>query len=80
MNDMSEAGSLTDLVKEYQRRTGEDSLLVAVHDDEQQVQGIHAIGYDPAVGLLVDGKPPSRLWALMLEGFTPLQLPPQTLH
>lgn len=77
---MNDASSLTALVREYQRKTGEETLTVLLHNDEQDVTGIHDIGYEPLIGLLVDGKPPTSLWFHMLEGFIPLQQPPQVLH
>lgn len=77
---MCVASALTDKVREHQRRTGEESLLVLLHDEDEKVRGIHEIGYHPMVGLLVDGKPPSDLWYHLLEGFQSLQQPPAVLH
>lgn len=77
---MSDATALTEKVQDFQRRTGEENLLVLFHDEEQKVGGIHQVGFDPMVGLLVDGKPPTDLWYLLLEGFEALQQPPAVLH
>lgn len=71
---------LTQKVKEYQHRTGEETLLIVIEDDERTISGIHNVGFDPAVGLLVDGKPPSVLWYQRMQAFHPLQHPPQVLH
>ncbi len=77
---MCVASALTRKVREYQRRTGEESLLVLLHDEDHKVSGVHEIGYDPMAGLLVDGKPPTALWLHLLEGFQALQQPPAVLH
>jgi len=71
---------LTQKVKDYQHKTGEESLLIVVEDDNSAICGIHNVGFEPAVGLLVDGKPPSVLWYQRLQAFHPLQQPPQVLH
>lgn len=77
---MCVANSLTETVRTYQRRTGEEDVTVLFHDEDQKVSGVHQVGYDPMVGLLVDGKPPSDLWFHLLEGFEALQQPPAVLH
>lgn len=77
---MCVASALTRKVRDFQWRTGEESLLVLFHDEDKKVSGIHQVGYDPMVGLLVDGKPPSDLWFHLLEGFEALQQPPAVLH
>lgn len=71
---------LVEKVKDFQRRTGEESLLVVVEDDDSRICGIHNVGYHPAVGLVVDGKLPSVLWYQQLHAFHPLQEPPLVLH
>lgn len=71
---------LTATVRDYQRRTGEESLLVVLHDGEDRISGIHHIGYEPAVGLMVDGRPASCHFYWQLQDFHPLQEPPTTLH
>ncbi len=75
---MCTAHELTEQVRDFQRRTGEDSLLVVVNDGET-ITGIHNVGFDPAVGLLVDGRPPSVAWYQHLDSFHSLEFPP-TLH
>lgn len=77
---MCVASALTATVRDYQRRTGEESLLVLLHDEDERVSGVHQVGYEPLVGLLVDGKPPTDLWYHLLEGFQALQRPPSVLH
>ena len=77
---MCTAQDLTNEVKVYQKRTGEDSLLIVVEGEGQQIRGIHSVGFDPALGLLVDGRPPSILWYQQLESFRALQVPPTVLH
>lgn len=77
---MCVASALTRKVRDYQSRTGEESLLVLFHDEDRKVSGIHQVGYDSTVGLLVGGKPPSDLWYLLLEGFEVLQQPPAAMH
>lgn len=77
---MCVASALAAKVRDFQRRTGEESLLVLFHDEDKTVSGIHQVGYDPMAGLLVDGKPPSDFWYQLLEGFEALQQPPAVLH
>ncbi|TWO71479.1 hypothetical protein FN976_11230 [Caenimonas sedimenti] len=77
---MCVATELTEKVKEFQRRTGEETLLVVVEDDDQRICGVHNVGYDPAIGLIVDGRQPSVLWYQQLQAFRPLQEPPAVLH
>lgn len=71
---------LTQKVRDYQNRTGEETLLIVVEDGDHGISGIHNVGYDPAVGLVVDGKLPSVLWYQRLQAFHPLQHPPSVLH
>jgi hypothetical protein len=77
---MCVTSELTAKVRDFQRRTGEESLLVVVEDDDSRIRGIHNVGFDPAVGLVVDGKLPSVLWYQQLHAFHPLQEPPTVLH
>lgn len=77
---MNVATELTNTVREFQHRTGEASLLVVVEDGDRRICGIHNVGFDPAVGLVVDGKLPSVLWYQQLHDFHPLQAPPRVLH
>lgn len=76
---MCTAHELTEQVRDFQRRTGEEALLVVVNDGES-ITGIHNVGFDSAVGLLVDGRPPSVAWYQNLDSFHVLTLPPATLH
>jgi hypothetical protein len=69
---------LTEQVRQHQRSTGEETLLVVV-EDEGEISGIHNIGYEPGFGLIVDGMPPTILFYRQLGGFHSLQ-PPPTLH
>lgn len=71
---------LANTVKNYMHRTGEDSLLVAVHGEGEQLNGVHSVGYEEGIGLLVDGWPASLQFMHELEGFEPLQQPPSVLH
>lgn len=66
-------------VKDYQRRTGEESLLIVVEDGDR-ISGLHRVGFDSAVGLLVDGRPPSVLWYQQLDSFHALETAPTVLH
>jgi hypothetical protein len=76
---MCTAQDLTEQVRDFQRRTGSDSLLIVVNDGES-ICGIHRVGFDPAVGLLVDGLPPSVAWYQHLDSFHALETPPALLH
>ncbi len=74
------AQDLAEQVKVFQQRTGKDAMLVIVEGDGQQIQGVHHVGFDPAFGLLVDGRPPSIHWYQHLESFRSLEAPPAVLH
>lgn len=76
---MCVAETLTEAVKDYQRKTGEATMLIVV-SDEGTISGIHSVGYEPHFGLLVDGRQPSVLWYQQLQDFHPLQAPPTVLH
>jgi hypothetical protein len=76
---MCTAHELTEQVRDFQRRTGEDSLLVIVNDGES-ITGIHHVGLEPTVGLLVDGRPPSVAWYQNLDSFHVLTSRPAILH
>lgn len=71
---------LTQEVRTFLDSTGEDALLVLLHDDEDQVTGVHRIGWMPAQGLIVDGAPATLAFCESLHGFRPLQHPPAVLH
>lgn len=71
---------LTEVVRTYQYRTGEETLLVALHDEAETVTGIYEVGYEHGVGLLVDGLPASERFFWQLDGFKALQQPPSVLH
>lgn len=73
------AQDLAEQVRDFQRRTGECELTVVV-DDGDRISGIHRVGFDPAVGLLVDGRPPSVHWYQQLDSFHALETPPTVLH
>lgn len=77
MNDVVQ--NLTDAVQDFQRRTGEEALLVAVEDDGD-LRGVYSVSYEPYWGLMVDGKQPSRLWYHQLQAFHLLQTAPSVLH
>lgn len=55
-------------------------MLVITADDNFTVNGIHLVGFDPSVGLLVDGRPPTVLWHQQAQHFHPLQEAPKVLH
>lgn len=73
------AENLADEVRRFQNRTGEDGLLVVLLDDEEDICGIHLIGWKPAIGLIVDGEPATFGFYQQLQGWQPLQQPP-VLH
>lgn len=75
-NQMEE---LAAVVQRFQSATGEDALVVVIEKHDQGM-GIHRVGYEATVGLLVDGKPPTARWYQEAEGFHPLQFPPLVLH
>ena len=54
--------------------------LPIVVNDGESICGIHRVGFDPAVGLLVDGLPPSVAWYQHLDSFHALETPPALLH
>ncbi|EKD97109.1 MAG: hypothetical protein ACD_23C01067G0001 [uncultured bacterium] len=66
-------------VQQFQQSTGEDSMMVVIEKRDESM-GIHQVGFDPKIGLLVDGKPPSRTWYVEAEDFHPLQWGPEVLH
>ncbi|MBC5767605.1 hypothetical protein [Ramlibacter albus] len=55
-------------------------MLVIVEGDDQQIRGLHHVGFDPALGLLVDGRPPSVAWYQHLDSFRALDAAPAVLH
>lgn len=73
------AEQLAKKVQDFQRATGEDSMVVVVEKDGGGI-GIHRVGFDVHFGLLVDGKPPTVAWHQEVEDFRPLEVPPTTLH
>lgn len=73
------AQELAEKVRAYQRSTGEAALTVVIEDGES-ISGIHRVGFDPEIGLLVDGRPPSVLWYQHLDSFHALETPPTVLH
>lgn len=77
---MSVAQQLAEKVRDFQHRTGEESMLVITADDNFTVNGIHLIGFHPSLGLLVDGRPPTVLWHQHAQHFHPLQEAPRVLH
>jgi hypothetical protein len=77
---MCTAQDLTNEVKAFQRRTGQETMLVIVEGDDQQIRGLHHVGFDPALGLLVDGRPPSVAWYQHLDSFRALDMAPAVLH
>ena len=76
---MCVAEDLARTVQEYQRKTGEQTMLIVV-EDEGSISGIHSVGFEPHFGLLVDGRQPSVLWYQQLQAFHPLETPPTVLH
>ncbi len=73
------AHDLAEQVRAFQRATGEEALTVVIEDGDR-ISGIHRVGFDPAIGLLVDGRPPSVLWYQQLDSFHALEGPPAVLH
>lgn len=54
--------------------------MVVVIENHDQSMAIHRVGYNPYVGLMVDGKPPSPKWWQAAESFHPLQWAPSVVH
>lgn len=77
MRDIGEA--LVERAKNFHHRTGEKSVMVVIENRDSQM-AVHSIGYDPALGLLVDGFPPSLQFYQEAEDFHPLQWAPEVLH
>lgn len=77
MQDLGE--HLVQQVQRFQQATGESDMVIVIenHDD---TMAVHRVGFEPCVGLLVDGKPPSISWYQQAEAFHPLQWPPAVLH
>lgn len=73
------ADHLREQVQKYQRTTGETTMVVVVEKRDESM-GVHHVGFDPHIGLTVDGKPPSPKWYQEAEAFHPLQWPPAVLH
>lgn len=71
---------LTQAVRKFQDSTGEEALLVVLHDDEDQILGLHRIGYEIGAGLLVDGRPAGCDFYRQVSDFHALQEPPTLLH
>lgn len=66
-------------VQRFQEATGEQTMVVVIEKHDRGM-AIHKVGYEPQLGLLVDGKPPSIRWFQEAEDFHPLQWPPAVLH
>ena len=71
---------LTQAVRKFQDSTGEDALLVVLHDDEGQIIGLHRVGYEVGAGLLVDGRPAGYEFYRQVHDFHALQEPPAVVH
>ncbi|MFC6281199.1 hypothetical protein [Polaromonas aquatica] len=70
---------LVQTVQQFQDSTGEDSMTVLIERRDESM-GVHKVGYDRKMGLLVDGEPPSLMWYVETEDFHPLQWGPTLLH
>jgi hypothetical protein len=66
-------------VQQFQQATGEDAMMVVIENRDESM-GIHQVGFDPKIGLLVDGKPPTHAWYTKAEAFHPLKWGPAVLH
>ena len=77
MSFMSER--LVQTVRQFQDSTGEVAMTVVIENRDESM-GIHNVGFDAKIGLLVDGKPPSLTWYIEAEDFHPLQWGPTVLH
>ena len=71
---------LTQAVRKFQDSTGEEALLVVLHDDEDQIIGLHRVGYEVGAGLLVDGRPACYEFYRQVHDFHALEEPPALLH
>jgi hypothetical protein len=71
--------NLREQVVKFQQTTGEESMVVVIEKHDESM-AIHRIGFNPYVGLMVDGKPPSPQWWQEAEAFHPLQWPPSVVH
>ena len=66
-------------VREYQQSTGEESLVVVIEKSDETM-AVHHVAFNPYLGLLVDGKPPSPRWWQEAEDFHALQWTPTVVH
>lgn len=73
------AETLQSQVQKFQQSTGEETMVVVIEKRDESM-AIHRIGYNPFVGLMVDGKPPSPKWWQEADRFHALQWPPTVLH
>lgn len=71
---------LIEKVRRFQASTGEDALLVALDDGDENLTGIHLVGWTPHGGLTVDGRPATLSFYQELQGWHALQEPPEVLH
>jgi len=67
-------------VRKFQASTGDEAMLVALNDGEENLTGIHLISWSPARGLIVDGQPATLAFYQGLQGWHALQEPPMVLH
>lgn len=70
---------LVQKIQQFQQSTGEEAMMVVIEKRDESI-GVHKVGFDPKIGLLVDGKPPSLMWYVEAEDFHPLQWGPAVLH
>ncbi|WP_232291593.1 hypothetical protein [Polaromonas sp. JS666] len=70
---------LVQTVRQFQDSTGEVAMTIVIENRDESM-GIHNVGFDPKIGLLVDGKTPSLTWYIEAEDFHPLQWGPTLLH
>ncbi len=54
--------------------------MVVVIEKIDNSMAVHRIGFNPFVGLIVDGKPPTARWWQEAEAFHPLQWAPSMKH
>jgi hypothetical protein len=73
------AEGLREQVQEFQRATGEEVMVVVIEKIDDSM-AVHRIGFNPFVGLMVDGKPPTARWWQEAEAFHPLQWAPSVKH
>jgi hypothetical protein len=64
------AEGLREQVQEFQRATGEEVMVVVIEKIDDSM-AVHRIGFNPFVGLMVDGKPPTA------RGLPPLAVGPE---